>query len=564
MQTAPAAEWIDSQILFLLEVNWAGYTYRFSSFPAVLTHGSISYQFLGGLPDPEISLRLETGTDPEGSAIPFALNFPVDISDRQAAHDLIDGAEAELSYVFRRDGRIVQDYAERFILYRGVVSGPIYGHPDKPTGYIEFSLEDRIEVEDIDLLEAIMGDGGKINSADLSNVAKAAGSPLAHIITDGQIAVDPVHNGKTRPVILGKTGFAYSSLNTMAPRDIKTSPAYLIGRAVIGANLYVYLLIAGHMVDATNIKIYDSEGNSDTGSILAWSDVNDSIFSFVEINFLYGDLKKLWEDEQLEYWATWDTGGGLPSPYRSGPLEGGGDLIMWALGLASTRIDFDNIASFMPSLNRYKFAGYINEPITPMQFLAEHVIQYLPVELSVGPRGLRLIHDLFVTDQFIQPIEEITANASFFRSSAIETRTDLSDICNQINLQYGRSGMLSKYNNNILITPDKRGSRWYESTSDHSFRSFRQFGRRSLEIKCDYVYDYATATQIAQDIVRARSFPRRIIQYTAAPKWGFLWLGDIASITDTGIGLAAVNAQLIAKEWTGASWDLTFQIENDG
>lgn len=562
METAPYKEWLDKSIVFLLEVNWGGFTYRFSTFPVIVTDGEKSYQFRGGLPDPEITLELQPGINPEGSSVPFALNFPVDISDKQAAYNLIDGASGILSYVFIKNNTVQQEYNNRFIIYKGIITNPIYGHPDKPKGYVEFSLEDKIEVEDIDILTAVCGKSGKINNADLTNEEKIAGSPLADIITGDFIFADDVHKGKQAPIVLGRSAFAYSSLSTMTARDIKNSPAYMIGHGV----QYQHILIAGHLTDATNIKIYDSKGNSETGSITTWTNSSGDIFSFATYNYLTGALEEAWQvgKEDISYWAVWDTGGGLPSPYRSGSLEGGGDIIMWALSLAKVQMDYDNITSFMPQLNRYKFAGYINESVTPLEFLQEHIIAFLPVELSVGANGLRLIQNLFVTDQHIQPIETITADCSFYRSGAIQTESEPSNIINQITLEYAKSGMLDKYNNKIQITPDKTGAKWFESTTDYSYRSFQMFGRRSAEIQCDYVFDFATATQIAQDIVKANCFPVRSLEYIAAPKWGFLWVGDIIELTDSDIGLNAVKCQITGKQWTGTSWQYALKMENTG
>jgi len=175
-----------------------------------------------------------------------------------------------------------------------------------------------------------------------------------------------------------------------------------------------------------------------------------------------------------------------------------------------------------------------------------------------------LIQNIFISDELIQPIETITANSSFFRESPIVTETGTDSIINDINLQYAKSGMRDKYNNNVLITPDRRGARWYESNSEYAQRSFQLFGRRSREIQCDYVYDYATAAQVAQDMVKANCFPRRTVDYVAAPKWGYLWIGDVISLTDAEIGMASIKAQLIAKEWTGSSWTMKFELENTG
>ena len=270
MINAPQPKWISTNPIFLLEIFWGGGTYRFSTHPIVIMDGSEAYQFMGGLPTPEIDIQMESGgLTGEGESIPFQLVFSVDISDKISKDVFLDGSIGELSYIFEKEGNPVQDYENRYLIFKGIVSEPIWGHPDKPTGYVEFSLEERIFIEELDLLDAIVGTGGRLDVVDLSNEDKSSSSPLASITTASMVVVNDVHKGKRCPFVFGRPGFAYSQA-TMTPRDNKTSPAYLIGVSLSGL-VPGFLMVAGHLVDASTCKIYDSKGNSDTGSVLSWA-----------------------------------------------------------------------------------------------------------------------------------------------------------------------------------------------------------------------------------------------------------------------------------------------------
>ena len=551
MINAPQPKWISTNPIFLLEIFWGGGTYRFSTHPIVIMDGSKAYQFMGGLPTPEIDIQMESGgLTGEGESIPFQLVFSVDISDKISKDVFLDGSIGELSYIFEKEGNPVQDYENRYLIFKGIVSEPIWGHPDKPTGYVEFSLEERIFIEELDLLDAIVGTGGRLDVVDLSNEDKSSSSPLASITTASMVVVNDVHKGKRCPFVFGRPGFAYSQA-TMTPRDNKTSPAYLIGVSLSGL-VPGFLMVAGHLVDASTCKIYDSKGNSDTGSVLSWVNAYGDPFSFVEINN-WGTstpLANVLDDETIEYWVTWDIGGGYPNPWGEGSLEGGGDIILFLLSLITKDLDYDAFFAAAPILNRYKFGGYINEAISPIAFVENHILPFLPCSIAIGPNGLKPVLDLEILGDYLNPSETIITNESFYRIGPIETQTDYSDIINQIDFNYAIGGF-DKNSQSIRIEPQKRRAAWFQFSTNYSRQSEQLFGLRSTSITAEYIYDYKTAIQTAKDIVKRNHKPERTILYKASPQWGYLWVGDVISLTDSTIHLEKQPMQIIGKKWDG-------------
>ena len=560
MFSAPADKWIDTDIVFLLEVTWGSRIYRFSSFPIAVG----DYFFEGGLEDPEVNLSIDSGFNIDGDSIPFRLVFPVDVAYNMGIGNLIDGSIGELSYVFHKSGISQQNYNDRYIIFKGIVSEPIYGHIDQPKGYVEFSLEERVYVEEVDLLTAIIGTAGKVDNTDISNPDKAGSSPLTAISTAGIVDVLDVHKGKPFPVVIGRSGFAYS-LGDMTPRDNILSPAYLIGIGLTGT-LPAYFLVAGHLVEATNMKIYDSEGNSDTGAVDTWVNANNDIFSFCAINFNSTNLKNAKNEEDIEYYCTWDVKGGYPSPYNEGALEGGLDIVLWCLEMVTKDIDYDAFFALMPIINKYKFAGYINEPINPIEFITNHIIDFLPIDLQVGPKGIRPIWDISISGGYVTATESITADPSFFRITPLETSTDYSSIVNELLFDFAKNSIKDKYSQVVRILPDapffNRQGRWFKFSNEYAYKSFNLFGRRSIGLESDFIYDYETAVQVAEDYIKKNSLPARKIVYSAAPKYGYLWIGDIVELTDTDINLSSTKCQIIGKKWTGSNWELTLKLEN--
>ena len=143
-QPANHAELAGSFPIFLLEVTWEGYTYRFSTYPmALLKADGTSVGFDGGLADPNLEERLESvATDMESDGIQIEVVFPVDLVERMVVGGVtLDDAAAELSMALERDGEILTSYENRIRLFSGTISQPIIGDPDKPIGSAAFTVE---------------------------------------------------------------------------------------------------------------------------------------------------------------------------------------------------------------------------------------------------------------------------------------------------------------------------------------------------------------------------------------------------------------------------------------
>ena len=560
MDYAAASQWVEATPVFLLEISWGARIYRFSTEPITLTGASNSYLFHGGMDAPEIGFTLEKyGFSAEGESIPIAVTFPVNVSEEQERGNLLDGARAEISFILQKNGVSQQAYEERFIQFSGLVSQPVFGSPDAPVGYVEFSIEQRAIVESTSLLEAVCGPNGQISDNDILNGSKK-NSVWELLIA----AVDQVHKGKKAPIVLGETGKALGTISGNLI-DVRATPAYVIAYSnSVPDNLPLFLLIAGHPVTASSVKIYDSEGNSDTATPAYFVGPENNVFTYVIIEFASTSLKSAVIDNQIEYWCAWTSGGGLPSPYRSGPLEGGGDVCLWALSMVSKDVDFDRWIGLAPVLNRYKFAGYINEAeIDPIGFLEQNIFPFLPISVGIGPKGFRPILNLAMIGEMITPQASISAGPDFFRVGSIITESSYDDIANQIQLNFAFNSARESYYSTVRIVPDKKRGLWFEFTDDYASVSYQIFGRRSKSFDADYIYDYQTAILVIQDLIRDQALPKRLVEYSAAPAWGWLQLGDIISLSDSDLSLVNRKTQILEKKWSGSNWIFKLEIEQN-
>ena len=569
MIRATESEWLSNGPVFLLDLTWGAKTYRFSTQTLSITKGNESIQYLGKLDTFDYDLKLQRfGYDGEGDSVPFAINFPVDIAKQHNDGNPIDGAIGEISFVLLdAAGNVAQNYDSRILLFRGVVSSPVYGHPNEPAGYVEFSLESKAIIERVSLLDAVVGLNGRIDAADLSNEDKASLSPFTDIISGGIIDVSEVHRGKRNPIVIGKPGKVISRTSTAALTSVPMSPGYTIGISPLtSSNKPMFILIAGHRVESSSVVIFDSEGNNTTANVGTFVGSENNIFSFATVFFHpSAPIKSSLVDESVEYWVSWidDDGGGLPSPFSSGVLENGGEICLWALSKTGARIDYDSWNAVIPLLKRYKFAGFINDPeVEPIQFLESEILPFLPISITIGPRGIKPVPNLRILGSQILEDFGIVAGSTFRRASPISSPTSTGELINQVDINYSLSGKNNRYLGSIRITPKPR-NRNYEYSNDYSVTSHQLFGLKSATFSANFVYDYFTANQIARDKIREFALPKRTIQYEAAPAFGFVNIGDIIALTDSDIYLEEMKCQIISKKWTGSSWLFTLEIEQN-
>ena len=106
--TAAQKHWVDTDIVFLLEITWGSRTYRFSTYPVTVGN----HFYTGGLEDPDINLQMADGYNIDGDSLPLRLVFPVDVSTTINRGIYLDGSAGVLSYVFVKNGQVQQTYEQ--------------------------------------------------------------------------------------------------------------------------------------------------------------------------------------------------------------------------------------------------------------------------------------------------------------------------------------------------------------------------------------------------------------------------------------------------------------------
>lgn len=532
----PRSELLGADPIFLLEISWGSYVYRFATKPIHLLDDGVYLPFVGHLDNPQYTEQSELlGLDIEEKSVPLALHFSgVNIALEEMRGNTIEGSEAELSYILD-----LQDpnYEERVILAQGIISQPIYGHPDRPVEYMECSLESTSIINAIGLLPA-----------------QNARYTLTED-TDPSITFNNRNQGKIIPIVFGSFTFIDGT-------EIYNIPSYFMSSPSLGT---ILMTVACDHVISTTGKLKDTKNHTDTGDIkLTGTIQGDKFLNFsrLEIGTSF-TVEDPTTNEDIEYWAFIEEG--MPSPYSDGVLTGGGDLCLWALTVSGVDVDYNAWYNCRQFLNEYKFAGVItDDTITGLNFIQQEILPYLPIEVVLSNNGLSPRLNLMVEGVTVTPTEHITAGSVFFRSGPILPLTEPQDICNSVTVYFCWQGLKQSYFGGVYVGTDQPGelrNLSNESIQEYSIISQTKYGLKHKVLELNFVYDYSTASRIAQEYIRFNSMPRLGITYKAVGYYGWLQVGDIIELTDSDISIDRQKAQIVSKRWNETHWEFVLELE---
>ena len=565
MKYLSSDSYLSTEIVFLCEIDYLGRTYRFSSYPLSLMDNGSEIPFLGKMNDPGFEVSIDTigGIKRQSSSVSLSLFFPHNVAQREMEGKTIERASARLFYVLSKNRVIQQNYAQKVYLFEGVITDPIYGHPEMDVGYVEFSIENQIVISDESLVRRVVGEGVFLESAAFSDVgAPRPFSFLPPLDPDNTIDVIEPHEGKVTPVVIGSPGSAKRINGSVI--NYGATPAYLLAYENSGT-LPAWYVIAGHSVQAETVKFYDNKGNSeDNVTVREYITSRGQVYSFVILETGTTIDRTFVVNNDLEYWIEWNDGGGLVSPDSGRALSGAGDIIIWCLNLLNVEYDRQAFRALRSILNEYKFDGYINNEETKIfSFLQDNIVKYLPISIVSGAKGLTPIYDN-LSDSMLAPARiQVQEGPQFLRISPLNPETG-QEIINDLTVRFAPRNN-DNYTNTVRISYRRKeaNAASYEMVSPYSVISKQRYGVREQSISLDYVSDRETAIRIAQNIIRGYSLPKKRIRYRADFSFGYLDLGDVIELTDTELGLSSHRCSIGAKRYDGASWLYDIIITTD-
>ncbi len=555
--------WKGSYPVFVLELNWAGITYYLSTEPIETTSSNGPVTYTGGLVEqPIFDQQIKEGFNLDSLSVSVAAMIAnVDISADIFSGRYIENSECELSMLLIKNGSVLS-YEERVQLFRGYVTQPVFGHVDKTKNYVEFSIESKIF--DASVYALLTGSSARCNAEDISAIASPITNPFLSVLDgENRIIIFDAHKGKQIPFCFGVGGRTTDQKGNNI--EFACSPAYVVAHdAVLNE---VFILIASHPVKDTAIKLHDNKGNSvlitgGLGNVEQFIMRDKRVFSYIKYDLSGVGVANIVTDTSIQYWVSWREGAYI-SPSSPETLEKGGDLCLWLLQQGRADIDYHSWESIRSFLNAYKFAGYIKESEeTPIEFLDKNILPFLPISVVNGNEGLKAVPDLLCEGIPIIVDHEITANPEFYRIGPVTTLTDTNEIINNYTLEYAFDGAKSVYRSVMRLKPSQPYYTNFQFTNLYAEISNQRFGSKELIQDALYIYDDDTAALVCKDRIKKLSFPKREAVYTTSPRYAYLNIGDIVSLTDETLGITSKKVQITRKVYRDTNWEYTLTLND--
>ena len=567
MITLDAQNWIQTTIIWFLELEYDGDTFRFSSESMNLSdNDGFSYQYIGGLED--VSITQSMGglgiVSTQDESIALAVTFTNrNISKELYNGKVLSGNTAQIGFVLVRNGTIVQSYEERQIVYSGVVVEPVYGYPDNPLGYVEFSIENQANLTEQPLLRVLLGDNLYLEDVSMTP-NPAIGQTPPFPVSDNIVNVSDIHRGKVIPFVFGELNNVLRENNTNT--DIPMSPAYVVAYDSTGTKP-CYYVIAGHSTNAVNVRAYNNLGDVvAVNPVSSFVNIDNRIFSYISISgTAHSWSNSVSSNNDRQVWVQWNDGSPYPNPFGTGDLKGGGDICLFLLQQITTNIDYESWESLAPILNEYTFGGYINDDtITIFEWLQKNIVSYLPISIVNGPKGLKPVLDLFLEGGNLTPRLVITAGLEWFQNGPIVTQSTSDDIINQVMVRYAINGVTNTPTARISISNSKSPTPMLGFGLNPLCEISKAiYGTKRRVITLDYCYDWKTANKIANNIITTKAMPTKTIQYSVPLHYGYLEIGDIIEITDDDLGFSSLKCQMLSKQYSDNRWVMNFKMDSN-
>ena len=560
-------DWEEVDILWTLEVSYLGEEYRFATITLDLVDGDgKSYPYTGGLEDVVVSTSLQKVGDisAESDSVSIAITFPnKNIAQLQMDGKFIEGSHTKIGYVLIKNGEIETQYDNRPTIFQGIITGPVYGHPNRPQGYVEFSIENKAMISSQGLLATILGENMYIEDVSCSNALYVSPEwPQDRGLTE----VQDIHRGKIIPWVFGELQAVQHSSGSTS--SIPITPAYAIAYDPSAGHKPVFYLAAGHVTNAASVNLFSNTGETDTATIETFVNIDNRTLTYFELPNGSTIPQSVAANDDREVWVEWDDGGAYPNPVGEGNLQGGGDICLWLLSELTTDVDYDAWNALRPFLNQYLFAGYVNDDkITVFQWLQKNIVAYLPIHIVNGPHGLKPVIDMFQSQVDIQPRLSIAESPEFQRVGPVVSLNTPEDVSNVVTVRYAMNGVVEDYSTFVQVSNKVPAAGTLSSISyiahPKSMISIQRYGEKKKVVELDFCYDNGTAQRIAQDILEREALPTKMIQYSVSLRYGYLVLGDIVEITDEEIGLDSHKAQIISKLFEDGRWLLELKIDDN-
>lgn len=581
-------------IRWLLDLEWAGRTWRLSDADVVVTTAAgDDLVYDGTLAD--VATDEQMG-DPGGTQSPVSVSLDVSLPGVDVAALVAGGFD--LTTARGTLSRWVEGstYEDRRRVVVGTVSDPEYGASTEPIG--------------LTLEAAPWEDTGSIPHPDLAVVG-------ANWSTDMILSLLAEDVGLPYPMILGAPGKVSSDVSDSGwvtgseavwiDRRKTAFAEYVVGDPFLTGDLAdIALMVAGHHVEAESVELnndnfteghrflvtntYDFRGHpiavcrwyaSKPTTADEWTWDGGPTFAGL-FTFESGGISSLGRNASdhdpsfhphvyapLRLYAGWAHGGGAV------PDGGAGDVIVYLLERArlggGVGVDYSAWAVVAPFLNRYKLGCAITATTKPWDYITAHILPILPISIEVGPDGIYpVIWRPNATSDMVALRLDTAIDPRIERVGRI--RCDRSSLVNDITISYAYSVRTGSYCGKRRIVGSVVAQTDTDETTDGELHPlcrlsqmrYRDNAGRPLvvaeTIESAVIYDDATARLVLEDIAARRALAVRSAYYVAPEDdYGWVARGAIGEVSDALVSLSSAVGQVRAVTLDG-SGSVRFEV----
>jgi len=543
-------------IHWLLDITWGAKVYHFSTTPVRKTDGTY---YAGGMSDISITQTASyASTSIDDNSIPMELTFTdIDWIKEWLQGRTLANAQAKIYLAAVQDDTVTTSEH----VFTGYVVDPIFAVPTKPPGYVTFSIEQRV------VRKKILEDGWIIDAYRFPGLDQRAAAL-------GRFIQYPM--GKYVPLAFGTLGVWTTAVSVGTDNALLYSdrasctPVYAVDVTGSGVTLEVKYVLCIGKTGATRVRIFDQTGGNFVNTIRRDQNADGVIYSYttyklgsvIEDNAFFPAI-----DEDQTFWASWgEYGDAMIDPLTKESLSLAGNLCMYILSIMGIDYNLSAWLGLKTTLNRYKFAGYINDGgAYTFEWWMENIVQYLPITVIQGEQGLEPKLNLYYYNR-----DQIYAKYHISESGIFQQLTPLQpldiDIVNKVTLRYAYEGDNDHYLSTFVIDPTMRYTdklnpmRQRDPISDISYQ---QYGLKEAELELPFVWDYDTAQRIAKDYIRLRALGGYGIEIQADSRYTYLQVGDVIAYTNSALGISGHKCMIVSKSWANNSWHFIIQLESN-
>lgn len=521
MSKLPRTELLGQKGHWLLDLDLGGHIKRFATATLLVTSSATGESLLyeKGLPQMELPRDVEGGVQ----SVPITIAADVDWAALFAKGVALDGRSAVL-----RRWYTGQTLEQAIVFAEGLTAQAEFEELGDP---LTFSLEP-------------------------SERQQARVLPSAQMVVDATtwpvrvspaFATDEKILGAHYPIIIGTPGKTGGGVQAVAP-------AYLVEQHSSTTDSRV--LIAGHEIYGSNARLFDFSADPPDDEQRPVSTMEDGLGR--TISYVDFQSSSLTQALGTEYYVGFGSGsGGVPNATRTGPLEGLGEVLQWALRThTDINVDTGRMDAWQEALDVFKVAAVINNPINMWAWVQQVLLASFPVTQVSGPDGMFFLpwrFDATVRDATVW-LDATSHTGNVQRVSSLRFRDW--EVYNRITVEFQPERVSGGFRDRRIVTggadsllSDSRVLRDYRCTLS---QQGNRFGVRDHVIKASGVWDDATAVRMAKAWAAKHALPKLGGLYQGGPDLEAVALGDIVVLTDPGVyitnQLAVVQDQLIGPD----------------